>query len=160
MKHIRRKLTFFFFQKKQKLQATLRFHLTPVRMTRIKNSDDSAKHGGTWYTSLIPVLGRQRQADFWVRGQPGIQSEFQDSQGYTEKPSLKKQKTKTKTKVRRRTEFQAVMSERGCWHGPSAHPDGGWRRVLATKQGQQPSLRWEAMINELHSTVLSSYSIK
>jgi hypothetical protein len=26
--------------------------------------------------------------DFWVRGQPGLQSEFQDSQGYTEKPSL------------------------------------------------------------------------
>jgi hypothetical protein len=36
----------------------------------------------------IPVLGRQRQADFWVRGQPGLQSEFQDSQGYTEKPCL------------------------------------------------------------------------
>jgi hypothetical protein len=38
---------------------------------------------------------RQRQADFWVRGQPGLQSKFQDSQGYTEKPCLgKKQKTK------------------------------------------------------------------
>jgi hypothetical protein len=32
--------------------------------------------------------GRQRQADIWVRGQPGLQSEFQDSQGYTEKPCL------------------------------------------------------------------------
>jgi hypothetical protein len=39
-------------------------------------------------TPLIPALGRQRQADFWVRGQPGLQSEFQDSQGYTEKPCL------------------------------------------------------------------------
>jgi hypothetical protein len=28
--------------------------------------------------------------DFWVRGQPGLQSEFQDSQGYTEKPCLEK----------------------------------------------------------------------
>ena len=37
-----------------------------------------------WRTPLIPVLGRQRQADFWVRGQPGLQSEFKDSQGYTE----------------------------------------------------------------------------
>jgi hypothetical protein len=46
---------------------------------------------------LIPALGRQRQANFWVRGQPGLQSEFQDSQGYTEKPSLEKnQKTKNK----------------------------------------------------------------
>ena len=31
----------------------------------------------------------------WVQGQPGLQSEFQDSQDcYTEKPSLKKQKQK------------------------------------------------------------------
>jgi hypothetical protein len=44
-----------------------------------------------------PKLGRQRQANFWVRGQPGLQSEFQDSQDYTEKPCLdKKQKQKTK----------------------------------------------------------------
>jgi hypothetical protein len=42
-----------------------------------------------WRTPLIPALGRQRQADFWVRSQPGLQSEFQDSQGYTEKPCLK-----------------------------------------------------------------------
>jgi hypothetical protein len=42
--------------------------------------------GRWWHTPLIPALGRQ--ADFWVRGQPGLQSEFQDSQGYTEKPCL------------------------------------------------------------------------
>jgi hypothetical protein len=41
---------------------------------------------------LIPALGKQRQADFWVWGQPGLQSEFQDSQGYIEKPGLKKTK--------------------------------------------------------------------
>jgi hypothetical protein len=41
---------------------------------------------------LIPAFRRQRQADFWVRGQPGLQSAFQDSQGYTEKPCLKKKK--------------------------------------------------------------------
>ena len=35
------------------------------------------------------------QADFWVRGQPGLQCEFQDNQSYTEKPCLKKQKQKT-----------------------------------------------------------------
>ena len=35
--------------------------------------------------------------DFWVQGQPGLQSEFQDSQDYTEK--LKQNKTKqNKTK--------------------------------------------------------------
>jgi hypothetical protein len=37
---------------------------------------------------LILALGRQRQEDFWVHGQPVLQSEFQDSQGYTEKPCL------------------------------------------------------------------------
>jgi hypothetical protein len=43
---------------------------------------------------LIPALGRQRQVDFWVQGQPGLQSEFQDSQGHTEKPRLEKKKKK------------------------------------------------------------------
>jgi hypothetical protein len=43
---------------------------------------------------LISALGRQRQADFWVRGQSGLQSEFQDSQVYTEKPCLEKKKKK------------------------------------------------------------------
>jgi hypothetical protein len=43
-----------------------------------------------WHMPLIPALERQRQVDFWVRGQPGLQSEFQDSQGYTEKPCLEK----------------------------------------------------------------------
>jgi hypothetical protein len=43
-----------------------------------------------WHTPLIPALGRQRQEDFWVQGQPGLQSELQESQGYTEKPCLKK----------------------------------------------------------------------
>jgi hypothetical protein len=51
-----------------------------------------------WRTPLIPALGRQRQVNFWVRGQPGLQSEFQDSQGYTEKPCLEKPKKKKKKK--------------------------------------------------------------
>jgi hypothetical protein len=50
--------------------------------------------------SLIPALGRQRQVDFWVRGQPGLLSEFQDSQGYTEKPCLEKPKTKNQNKTK------------------------------------------------------------
>jgi hypothetical protein len=51
---------------------------------------------------LVLALGRQRQADFWVQGQPGLQSEFQDSQGYTEKPCLEKPKKKKKKELRRR----------------------------------------------------------
>jgi hypothetical protein len=37
-----------------------------------------------WHTPLIPALRRQRQADLWVWGQPGLQSEFHNSQGYTD----------------------------------------------------------------------------
>jgi hypothetical protein len=37
--------------------------------------------------------------DFWVRGQPGLQSELQDSQGYTEKPCLEKPKKKKKKRL-------------------------------------------------------------
>ena len=52
-----------------------------------------------WHMLLIPALGRQRQVNLWVQGQPSLPSEFQDSQGYTEKPCLKqKQKQKTKNK--------------------------------------------------------------
>jgi hypothetical protein len=40
--------------------------------------------------------GVEGQADFWVQGQPGLQSEFQDSQGYTEKPCLEKTNRQTK----------------------------------------------------------------
>jgi hypothetical protein len=42
------------------------------------------------------------QADFWVWGQPGLQSEFQDSQGYTEKPCLKKHKKQTNKQTKKK----------------------------------------------------------
>ena len=45
---------------------------------------------------MIPALGRQRQSDFLVRGQPDLQSEFQESQDYTEKPCLEKKRKKKK----------------------------------------------------------------
>jgi hypothetical protein len=45
-----------------------------------------------------PSTGEAEAGGFLVRGQPGLQSVFQDSQGYTEKPCLEKQnKTKQKT---------------------------------------------------------------
>ena len=43
-------------------------------------------------------MNKARQVDFLVRGQLGLQSEFQDSQGYTEKSCLEKPKTKTNFK--------------------------------------------------------------
>jgi hypothetical protein len=61
-----------------------------------------------WRTPLIPALGRQRQVNFWVRGQPGLQIEFQDSQGYTEKPCLKKQKNKTNKQTNKQTNKECL----------------------------------------------------
>ena len=62
-----------------------------------------------WYTPVIPALGRQRQADFCVRGQPGLQSEFKDSQGYTEEPCLEKQKQKEKRDQNKDITFLGFM---------------------------------------------------
>jgi hypothetical protein len=91
-----------------------------------------SRHSRAWWcTPLIPALGRQRQrqADFWVRGQPGLQSEFQDSQGYTEKPCLKT-KTKNKNKQTKRTdtvqaaqrlltpELQRLVFSASCFRWP------------------------------------------
>jgi hypothetical protein len=65
--------------------------------------------GQWWRTPLIQALGRQRQrqrqVDFWVRGQPGLQSEVQDNQGYTEKPCLEKQKQTNKQTNKKELEF-------------------------------------------------------
>jgi hypothetical protein len=54
--------------------------------------------GQWWRIPLIPALGRQKQVNFWVWSQPGLQSELQDSQGYTEKPCLKTPPTPQKRK--------------------------------------------------------------
>jgi hypothetical protein len=59
-------------------------------------------------------FGRQRQADFWIRGQPGLQSEFQDSQGYTEKPCLEKQKQKQKqNKTKQKSVVTKILKKLG-----------------------------------------------
>ena len=50
---------------------------------------------------LIPALQRQRQADFWVQGQPDLQSEFQEIEGYTEKPCLETNKQTKKKKKKK-----------------------------------------------------------
>jgi hypothetical protein len=62
---------------------------------------------------LIPALRRQRQADFWVRGQPGLQSELQDSQGYTEKPCLEKTKKTKQNIIPFKNFIYAILEQQG-----------------------------------------------
>ena len=62
-----------------------------------------------WHTLLIPALGGQSQVDFWVRGQPGLQNEFQNSQGYTENPVLEKKK---KAKDKQTTTTTTIKTQR------------------------------------------------
>jgi hypothetical protein len=60
---------------------------------------------------LILAFGRQRQADYRVWDQPGLQSEFQDSRGYTEKSCLNKQtKKQTNQEIPRYSILTALQS--------------------------------------------------
>jgi hypothetical protein len=73
------------------------------------------KKAGQWgHTPLIPALGRQRQANFWVQGQPGLQSEFQDSRGYTEKPRLERNQKKKEKKMKKKWERKYTERQTNC----------------------------------------------
>ena len=54
-------------------------------------SSRSAWTGQWWCMPLILALGKQREADIYVQDQSCLQSKFQDSQGFTEKPCLERQ---------------------------------------------------------------------
>jgi hypothetical protein len=70
-----------------------------------------------WHIALILPLGRQRGGvgrDLSLQSLPGLWSEFQDSQGYTEKPCLKnqnKQNQKKKKKKKRREKKERERKE-------------------------------------------------
>ena len=66
-----------------------------------------------WHRPLIPALGWQRQSHFWVQCQPGLQSEFQDSEGYTEKPCL--DKTKNKKQKKNKTTTTTTKKNHCLW---------------------------------------------
>ena len=56
-------------------------------------------------TPLMPVLRRQQQAELWVHGYRGLQSEFQDSQGYTKKSCLENQNPNQTKQTKRSLEL-------------------------------------------------------
>jgi hypothetical protein len=47
-------------------------------------------------TIIMSQVVAEVDESLWVQGQPGLQSEFQDSQDYTEKLCLEKTKKQTK----------------------------------------------------------------
>jgi hypothetical protein len=49
-----------------------------------------------WRTNPSTWEAEAEAGGFLSSSQPGLQSEFQDSQGYTEKPSLETKQNKTK----------------------------------------------------------------
>jgi hypothetical protein len=80
------------------LSFSLHFYnkvLKPLKQTN-KQTKKIALAWQWWCMPLILALGRQRQVDFWIPDQPGLQSEFQENQGYIEKPCLRKPKKKKK----------------------------------------------------------------
>ena len=65
--------------------------MVPKRKEKKKSKKEEKNKKDSWAVvahALVPALGRQRRAA--LLGQPGLQSEFQDSQGYREKPCHKK----------------------------------------------------------------------
>jgi hypothetical protein len=50
-----------------------------------------------WFMPLVPEIRRERHDDLPVQGQPGLQSKFQDNQGYRRKPCPENKQTKKKT---------------------------------------------------------------
>jgi hypothetical protein len=55
-----------------------------------------------WRTPLIPALGKQRQANFWVRGQPGLQSECSRTARAIKRNPVSKKNKKTKNKKQKK----------------------------------------------------------
>jgi hypothetical protein len=56
--------------------------------------------------------------DLLVKGQPGLQSELQDSQGNTEKPCLekpKKKKKKKEKKILHQSKLHNILSSSPSW---------------------------------------------
>jgi hypothetical protein len=58
---------------------------------------------------LIPALGRPRQADFWVRSQPDLQSEFQDRARATQRNPVLKSKQASKQKNKQTVNLKTFL---------------------------------------------------
>lgn len=126
----------FTFQWRQQVYMKLSgFTIRSLLYSACQNSDRKAWARQSWHKSLVPALGRQKQVDLWVQGQPGLQSGFQDSQGYTEK--LLPWKTKQKEENIITSVINSNWHENGC-NGTSPSPSISLNLVLLVL----PGLRW------------------
>jgi hypothetical protein len=76
-----------------------------------------------------------RQVDLWAWGQPGLQSKFQDSQDYAEKPCLRKQNKRPKKCLKIKKEYTKpflfyrdgkMLKVLPFPHIPAAEPESSW----------------------------------
>jgi hypothetical protein len=72
---------------------------------------------------------------FLISGQPDLQSEFQDTQDYTEKPCLKKQKKKRKEERKERREGRG-----GEGRGGEGRRGEGRNKCLPIEPSPQPQI--------------------
>jgi hypothetical protein len=107
----------------------------------------ASKAGQWWRTPLIPALRRQRQADFWVRGQPGLYREILSRKTKKNKTKQKKQTTASKLFVLRKPfikiggiNWQTLSKRRG--HQAITHfhwkPSGQRRGLWIASFMEQP----------------------
>jgi hypothetical protein len=76
---------------------------------------------------------REAEAGGFLSSRPGLQNEFQDSQGYTEKPCLEKTKKQkqNKTKQNKKAEFSP-----GDSNGPNVISPSGVGLAAAQSRGK------------------------
>jgi hypothetical protein len=60
-----------------------------------------------------PSTWEAEKVDFWVWGQPGLQSEFQHNQGCIEKPGLKKPKQNKERNKSQKVIFIWILMVKG-----------------------------------------------
>jgi hypothetical protein len=85
--------------------------------------------------------GEAETGRFLIRGQPGLQSELQDNQGYTEKPCLEKPKKKKKSRLQKIYAYSESKSP--CQ-----------AIVQACNLSSIPRTHIKAKVNQLYKTVL------